>query len=239
MSMRALGIAAIFAVSMFCISCGKSDKPQADKKQNATTVGKQAAKPPANKQSGKQAGKPPADKQGGKPLLNKQGEKPPVDPPMKPPVKPPSQSADPGADRELAIAQRFSGVCTVPVSFGPPPAGDQAGERLVVRNADAWQGLLDTIPRDAVSKTNPPPKNDDPILTATIDWDKHMVIYVSRPGSLSAPPKIESVEVKDGAIHARYSLPEASVDAFPEGYGSYEAVVVPHTPGEMKFAQAD
>lgn len=139
-----------------------------------------------------------------------------------------------------------------PVSAADPPAapvGDFAGHyqfrfgekqetrTVVVREAKAWEAWKgDRLPKFVagnVKRLDTP--NDDPLLTAEIDWTKSAVVVVAA-GGFPRNVKIGRVTTKDGVTTVEYEF-EDTGESRPVDWGAYAARVIPRPPGKVEFRE--
>lgn len=58
----------------------------------------------------------------------------------------------------------------------------------MLRTQQDFDAFVQRVPRTQVSMTNPPPRNDDPILQhPSVDFSKNMVVVVLRAGGAGVP----------------------------------------------------
>lgn len=131
--------------------------------------------------------------------------------------------------QESAPVRRFAGDCFV--SSGGRLA---TAECLVARDEEGWARILERIPETEIHPSEIHP-NTDPIREARIDFSRHMVLFLSRPGTVMTPPVVESVESARGLVVVRYGLPRPEISAHPVDRGAYVAIVVERTDGEVLF----
>ena len=98
-----------------------------------------------------------------------------------------------------------------------------------------FEEFIARIPEHVPSKTNPPPKNDDPLLKKPkIDFEKNMALVLLNPDTLSSHPKVLSIreDAETMWIEAEHRTKPPG-EAFPDGMGTYTIVIIPFS-GEMK-----
>lgn len=157
---------------------------------------------------------------------------PPVDKPKGQPKV--SSGPSPGKDaKNVNVISTYSGVCSMNPATPANPAGDMTGSPIYSQSD--FEKFIGRIPENLPSKTNPPPKNDDPLLEKPkIDFEKNMALVLLNPDSLSSKPKVLSIreDAETMWIEAEYPAKPPG-EVYPDGMGTYTIVIIPYS-GEMK-----
>jgi hypothetical protein len=111
-------------------------------------------------------------------------------------------------------------------------------ERIIRTQAD-YESFVGKIPKRTISKTNPSPPSNDPLLKKPpVDFEKHMMLVAVRANSMYVTPKLESVAVEKGTMFVHVLDPDLGDTRFlnqMQGIGTYLALVVPKHAGPIKF----
>lgn len=140
------------------------------------------------------------------------------------------------ASDELKPEKTWQGAVQLKVMLVPGKGSEEEKfEPLtVIQTAAAFKTFLAELPAKQVTQTNPAPDNDDPLLKAKLDFDKHTLV-VLRAGNLDGL-KIKSIAEGEDAITFTVTyLPELS--ARPIGTGSYTAVLLPKTEKKVTVSE--
>ena len=110
---------------------------------------------------------------------------------------------------------------------------------MIIKTQADYEAFVAKIPKRTISKTNPSPPSNDPLLKKPpIDFSKHMMLVAVRANSMYVSPKLESVvAVKDGLL-VHILDPDLGETRFlnqMQGIGTYLAVVVPKHEGPIQF----
>ena len=130
-----------------------------------------------------------------------------------------------GAD-EIQPKDFGKGIITLPL-FAPGKAPKVKPSLLtVVRDAKAYAGFLDRIPKQQISRTRPAPPNPDPLLKRPpIDFTKYTLLAVSRPAmTRTVFTKITGAKRE---IVVTVEFPREEIAARPIHIGTYTAVLIP------------
>ena len=148
---------------------------------------------------------------------------------------PPAVSApEPGNDaKAVEVLETYSGVCWVGAGIPGDPVETMMNFPIYSR-AD-FEKFIGRIPKGSPSKTNPPPKNDDPLLEKPeIDFEKNMALVLLYPDTLSSVPRVLSIREDATAMWVKAEHPaKPPGEAYPVGMGAYTLVVIPYS-GEIK-----
>ena len=113
-----------------------------------------------------------------------------------------------------------------------------ATEMIIKTQAD-YEAFVGKIPKRTISKTNPSPPSNDPLLKKPpIDFGKHMMLVAVRANSMYVSPKLESIAVEKGTMFVHILDPDLGETRFlnqMQGIGTYLALIVPKHEGPMKF----
>ena len=111
-------------------------------------------------------------------------------------------------------------------------------ERIIRTQAD-YESFVGKIPKRTISKTNPSPPSNDPLLKKPpVDFEKHMMLVAVRANSMYVTPKLESIAVEKGTMFVHVLDPDLGDTRFlnqMQGIGTYLALVVPKHAGPIKF----
>lgn len=126
----------------------------------------------------------------------------------------------------LEIVQRFGGAARMVVSAEmeanePPP--------LLITDQAAFEKFISVLPATELSKSAVPGPNTDPLFKGPVfDWSRYMLLVVFDSQSLSFPPNVSRVEVRDGTLVAVVEYPDTKnlIEAKPPEVGSYGAALV-------------
>jgi len=126
----------------------------------------------------------------------------------------------------LEIVQRFGGSAKMVVSDTleakePPP--------ILITDQTSFEKFLTLLPSTEVSKTSVPGPSSDPLVKAPhFDWTKYMLLVVFDSQSLSFPPNVSRVEIRDDRLVAVVEYPDIKnlIEAKPPEIGSYGAALV-------------
>ncbi len=113
------------------------------------------------------------------------------------------------------------------------------GGVLVLRDQKAYDAFIDRIPRTEISKTNPAPPSDDPLLKRPkIDFTENMAVVAT---SNFPHTRVKIVQLRlqsDGeSVHLqveRVTPEEAKYASVPNDVGRYHLVVVDRRNGEVR-----
>jgi len=109
----------------------------------------------------------------------------------------------------------------------------------IIRTEAEYDDFLRKIPKRTISKTNPSPPSNDPLLKKPpVDFEKHMMLVAVRANSMYVTPKLESVAVEKGTMFVHVLDPDLGDTRFlnqMQGIGTYLALVVPKHAGPIKF----
>ena len=145
-----------------------------------------------------------------------------------------SSGPSPGEDAEnVNVITTYSGVCFMNPATPANPAGDMTG--FPIYSQSDFEKFIGRIPENLPSKTNPPPKNDDPLLEKPkIDFEKNMALVLLNPDSLSSKPRVLSIreDAKTMWIEAEHPA-KLPGEVYSDGMGTYTIVIIPFS-GEMK-----
>lgn len=126
----------------------------------------------------------------------------------------------------LEIVQRFGGSARMVVSEEmeakePPP--------LLITDQAAFEKFITVLPATELSKSAIPGPNTDPLVKGPrFDWSRYMLLVVFDSQSLSFPPNVSRVEIRDGSLVAVVDYPDTKnlIEAKPPEVGSYGAALV-------------
>jgi hypothetical protein len=110
---------------------------------------------------------------------------------------------------------------------------------MVIKTQADYEAFLRKIPKRTISKTNPSPPSNDPLLKKpAFDFGKHVMLVAIRANSMYVTPKLEAVVADKDALLVHILDPDLGETRFlnqMEGIGTYLAVVVPKHMGSVKF----
>lgn len=114
----------------------------------------------------------------------------------------------------------------------------------VIRNQEEFIAFKESIPQYEMTKKNPPPESNDPLLTLeTIDWSsKMMLVIFSFDPNTFIDIEILNVHIKEGKMQAtaQYVIPDPmEIHQKIVDYGLYAALVVDRFEGEVVFNRED
>lgn len=140
----------------------------------------------------------------------------------------------PGKDAEnVNVITTYSGIC----SMSPEDPADPIGgmKDFPIYSQSDFDEFIARIPEDLPSKTDPPPKNDDPLLKEPkIDFEKNMALVLLNPDTLSSKPKVLSIREDAETMWIEAEHPaKPPGEACPDGMGTYTVVIIPYS-GDMK-----
>lgn len=111
-------------------------------------------------------------------------------------------------------------------------------ERIIKTQAQ-YDSFVGKIPKRTISKTNPSPPSNDPLLKKpNIDFGKHMMLVAIRPDSMYVTSRFESLVSTKNSLVVHILDPDLGETRFlnqMEGIGTYLAIVVPKHKGPVKF----
>jgi hypothetical protein len=109
----------------------------------------------------------------------------------------------------------------------------------VIRDAAEMADFVALIPRDAITKTNPAPPSEDPLLAGpSIDWSRHVVLVGFRSDTMYGDVVFQDLRRDGDDLRVRVLTPEPGPERFgaqPLGVGAYRAIVVDRVPGTVHF----
>lgn len=127
---------------------------------------------------------------------------------------------------ELPITARWAGPILV-------DADDQGLVATAIRDAAAYDALRARLPAHRIQMKQPAPPSDDPLRAGPpIDFATHMLVVVTRSGTVGAPT-IARVLAEADRVVVRVVAPRPPPEARPFGVGGYAAVEVPRTDGPL------
>lgn len=140
----------------------------------------------------------------------------------------------PGKDATaVKIIATYSGVCSMELADAENPVG--AMNDFPIHSQSDFEEFIGRIPLALPAKTNPPPKNDDPLLKKPkIDFKKNMALVLLYPDTISVKPKVLNIRenAKTMWINAEHpARPQG--ESYPLGMGTYTVVIIPFS-GQMK-----
>jgi len=153
------------------------------------------------------------------------------------PPPPPSQAECPIAHSELlTIEKNYTGRFGFPTSADHRTAAAPVPSRII-RDAAGFAEFVKMIPPTKITKRQPSPPSDDPLLKRpSIDWTKHMMIVAFRTDTMYLPPKVENPRLDRGklVIDVRHPpLGDTANAAAVYGIGTYNAIIVERHGGDL------
>jgi dipeptidyl aminopeptidase/acylaminoacyl peptidase len=110
---------------------------------------------------------------------------------------------------------------------------------MIVKTQADYEAFVAKIPKRQITKTNPAPPSNDPLLKKpAIDFGKHVMLVAIRANSMYVTPKLESVVADKDALLVHILDPDLGETRFlnqMQGISTYLAVVVPKHMGSVKF----
>jgi hypothetical protein len=98
----------------------------------------------------------------------------------------------------------------------------------ILDNQEDLEQFRKRIPKQIPSKKKPAPPNEDPLLeSGRIDFQKNILLVVTRGQTLSAYPVLENIEESEEQVVLLFDLPEPPPESRPYGWGTYRAVLLP------------
>jgi hypothetical protein len=137
---------------------------------------------------------------------------------------------------ELKLEIAYRGRIWLPVKAPGAKPSPHAG--VVIRDQAAYDALIKRIPKKRVTKKRPAPPSSDPLLKQpVIDFEKKMLVVVTRD-DMYVGPAIKRIRKGAGGVIVEVALPDAGnskMMARVIGVGTYHAVVVPKAGGKAVF----
>lgn len=137
----------------------------------------------------------------------------------------------------LEIVQRFGGMAKMVVS-DTMEAKEPAA--TVIQDQESFQKFTALLPPTLteVFKTSPAGPNPDPLAkTPKIDWSKYMLLVVFDNQSLSFPPNVNRVEIRDNTLVAVVEYPDTKfVETHPPDFGAYGAALVVRSEKSLQWS---
>ena len=118
---------------------------------------------------------------------------------------------------------------------------DQASGRseMIIRSQADYEGFVTKIPKRQITRTKPAPPSEDPLLKQpSIDFENSMMLVAIRSDSMYVTPEFKFITSDKNGLSARITDPElGDTKALnqQEGIGTYQAVIIPHHEGSIKF----
>lgn len=95
-------------------------------------------------------------------------------------------------------------------------------QTLVLSNDEELANFQKRLPKFRVSKKQPAPPSDDPLLK--LKTLAHPLAVIVRPANLSFHPELVRLRLRKGTLEVHYRLPEEQAEARVYGMGTYTAV---------------
>jgi hypothetical protein len=131
------------------------------------------------------------------------------------------------SDEAMEIRERWAG--TIHVDDGEGIAA------IAITDDEAYDRLLARLPAERVQMKQPAPPNDDPLRARpAIDFAVHMLVVVTRGGSM-APIAIAQVARAEGGAIVPFAAAPPPPEARPWGVGRYAAALVPRVDGAIEL----
>lgn len=137
-----------------------------------------------------------------------------------------AQQKAPEPNQGLSVFTRYSGAYKLTVSEGSVNLDPQP---LIIKNQQEFEAFVGHLPPLMITKTVPAPASRDPLVKLPrFDWDHLMMLVVFDSHSLSFPPNVARVEVRDNQLIAVVEYPDLvpMIEAKPLEIGSYGAALV-------------
>ena len=139
-----------------------------------------------------------------------------------------------GAVTEFQIIASYEGRVSLDSS------GQSSGPtEIIIRSQADYEAFLIRIPRNKITKVNPAPPSDDPLLGKPfIDFESHMMLVALRAGTMYVAPRFLSISTDKNGLIVHIQDPDLGETIFAnqqEGIGSYRAVVVAKDRGPIRF----
>ena len=123
-----------------------------------------------------------------------------------------------------------TGAWAGPIQLGPDDHGLTAN---AIRDGAAYDALIARLPAHRIQMKQPAPPSDDPLRARPpIDFDRAMLVVVTR-GEALAPPIIARVRAEADRLVVRVIAPRPPPAARPLDVGGYAAVLVPRAAGPV------
>ncbi len=150
-------------------------------------------------------------------------------------------AADTATNAAPSIEKKWSGRIHVAMSApGGPPA---AMPPRVIRDREGFERFVAMIPKKEISKTQPAPDSDDPLLSKPpINFATHMILVAFRTDTMYVHPVLEKPR-RDGdklvidLVHP--PLGDTAMMNAAHGIGTYGAVLMPGFAGEVEFRKPE
>ncbi|MFP6884134.1 MAG: hypothetical protein VCA40_06855 [Roseibacillus sp.] len=110
---------------------------------------------------------------------------------------------------------------------------------IIIRTQADYEAFVARLPQRQITKTNPAPPSDDPLLKKpAIDFENNIMLVAIRSDSMYVSPQFESIVADKNALIVRISDPDLGETGSANqqgGIGTYQAVVVPKRKGPIQF----
>jgi len=110
---------------------------------------------------------------------------------------------------------------------------------ITIRNQADYEAFVARIPSRQVTRTNPAPPSQDPLLKKPcINFDKNMMLVVIRPDNMYVTSQFVSVLLDKEILQVHVRDPHPGDTTFysqPQGVGTYRALVVRKHKGAVRF----
>ncbi len=141
------------------------------------------------------------------------------------------------------IIREYSGVIGVRSNLPNSSIGRVPAEYTVINNQDDYKAFVARIPAEQVSMTNPPPRNEDPLLgLPPVDFSREALLVLVANGGMYHDLRLLDFDETGGknTFHLELKAPdENSLNlAQPQGMGHYRAYVIPKQDKESVFTVA-
>lgn len=105
---------------------------------------------------------------------------------------------------------------------------------IIIKSDKDHQKFISRIPKNGVSRRNPPPKNNDPLFKTRFDFNKHMLIVLINPSINSrAIVSARTLNLRSGKrLEISYSW-KISIGSQPTHLGAYHAMVMNRFTGRI------
>ena len=142
-------------------------------------------------------------------------------------------------EKKIEILADYTGVCNMGINH--PEDRTVVKKNLTIRSQADFDAFIAKIPKSEISKIQPAPENDDPLLkNPGIDFDKNMAVVMTRSNTLSAVPTVTSILLKGDALTVNGEYPAPSpCDCFPYGISVYRFVVIEKHTGDVVYNMTD
>ena len=136
----------------------------------------------------------------------------------------------------MDVITTYSGICSMNLDDPADPIGDM--KNFPIYSQSDFEEFIARVPENFPSKTNPPLKNDDPLLKKPkIDFEKNMALVLLNPDTLASKPKVLSIREDTETMWIKAEHPAKPLgEARPDGMGTYTIVIIPFS-GDMKTTQ--